>query len=120
MKSLSSTTLAILLVLGGMAGLQGQTTVEPTSQSVGNSAGSTDFTITSTVNWTVDDDADWLTLSTAGGSGTAVLTASFTANSVTSPRTATITITADDVTIPVTVVQAAADFILTVDPASQA
>ena len=103
-----------------MAGLQGQTTVDPSSQSVGNSAGSTDFTITSTVNWSVDDDADWLTLSAASGSGSAVLTASFTANNVTTARTATITITADDAAIPVTVIQAAADFILTIDPASQA
>ncbi|HOY45827.1 MAG TPA: BACON domain-containing protein, partial [bacterium] len=108
MRSLFSTTFAILLVLGGMAGLQGQTTVDPASQSVGNSAGSTDFTITSTVNWSVDDDADWLTLSAANGSGSAVLTASFTANNVTTARTATITITADDAAIPVTVIQAAA------------
>ncbi|HQJ65960.1 MAG TPA: BACON domain-containing carbohydrate-binding protein, partial [bacterium] len=93
-------------------------TVTPASQSVANTAGTTTFSIASNTAWTVSDDAAWLTLSTAGGSGDATLTATFTANDVTTTRTGTITLTGGGITRTVTVVQAAA-YYLTVDPASR-
>ncbi|HQG45653.1 MAG TPA: BACON domain-containing protein, partial [bacterium] len=94
-----------------MGALWAQTTVNPSSQPVANTAGFTTFTITSDTNWTVSDDAEWLSVSPANGHGGSSLTATYEANPGTSSRTATITVTADDVTRTVTVVQAAADYL---------
>ncbi|HNW60852.1 MAG TPA: BACON domain-containing protein, partial [bacterium] len=108
----------LFLAWCGVANTWAQTTVTPPSQEVANTAGSVPFTITSDTNWTVSDDADWLTVNPANGHGSSTLTAAFDANPNTSSRTATITVIADDITRTVTVVQAAA-YYLTVTPASQ-
>jgi hypothetical protein len=94
-------------------------TVDPASRSVANSAGSTTFSIASNTNWSVTDNADWLTVTPANSSNNGTITSTYTANPVTSIRTATITIVGGGFTRTVTVVQAAAYF-LTITPENQA
>ncbi|MBN2410806.1 Ig-like domain-containing protein [candidate division KSB1 bacterium] len=94
-------------------------TVDPPSRSVDSEPGSTTFNITSNVNWTASDDADWLTLNPANGSGNGTLTAAYSANESTSPRTATITVSGGGITRQVTVVQSGFATVLTVDPQSR-
>lgn len=80
--------------------------VTPATQNVGAAAGATTFTVTSNLSWTVTDNAAWLTVSPTSGSNNGTLTASYQANTSTSPRTATITVTAGTLSQTVTVVQA--------------
>jgi len=56
------------------------------------------FNISSTTNWSVSDNSDWLVLSPLNGSNNGTITATTTsANLGTSPRTATITVTGQGV-----------------------
>jgi hypothetical protein len=66
--------------------------VTPSDQDTGSEAGSTTFNISSNTSWTVSDDAPWLTVNPSSGNNDGTLTVSFTANTLTSPRTGTITI----------------------------
>ena len=56
------------------------------------SGGNIDFDVNSNVNWTISDDANWLTLNSNNGTNNATLTATTTTNSSGANRTATITI----------------------------
>ncbi|AXT51040.1 T9SS C-terminal target domain-containing protein [Aquimarina sp. BL5] len=67
-------------------------TANPTSLNVARSAGSTLFDIDSNVDWTITDNADWLTLNISSGSNSAIITANFTENTTSAERTATVTI----------------------------
>ena len=80
--------------------------VNPSNRSVGASAGSTSFTITSNVNWNVSDNANWLTLSASSGSNNGTLNASFSANTSSNSRTANITASGGGINRTVTVTQA--------------
>ncbi len=91
-------------------------TVVPTDQSVDNSSGSTTFTVTSNVSWSVSDDASWLTVSPVNGSGSGILTAAYTENTTTSQRIATITVSGGGKTGTVSVTQAAGSPFLIVSP----
>lgn len=66
--------------------------VTPSIIDVASDAGNVSFSISSNTNWTVSDDADWLTLETSGGNGNTTLSVTFSANSVPSLRIGTITI----------------------------
>jgi hypothetical protein len=72
------------------------------------SASGTDgqFLLTTETDWTVSDDASWLSLSTSGATGSSVVTVTATeANTSATPRTATVTIKArriSDITVTVT------------------
>lgn len=81
-------------------------TVSPSSQNVSTAAGSTSFNVSSNVSWNVNDNADWLTISPISGSNNGSLTASFSQNTSTSARTATVTITGSGLTRNVSIVQA--------------
>jgi len=75
--------------------------------SIGNESGSTgQFTIETETDWTISDDASWLSLSTAGAAGNATITVSSAEeNSSSVSRTAIVTIKArriTDLTITVT------------------
>ncbi len=94
-------------------------TVSPSDQSVTNGSGNTSFTITSNTNWTVSDDADWLTVSPLSGTDNGTLTATYTENTTTSQRVGTITVTGGGITRTVTVTQSAVPFTLTVSPSDQ-
>ena len=94
-------------------------TVSPANQSVANTTGSTSFSITSNTNWTISDNASWLIVTPVTGSGDGTLTASYTANTSTTQRVGTITVTADSIVKTVTVTQASATLTLSVTPANQ-
>jgi hypothetical protein len=70
--------------------------VSPTSLSLGSGSGSSkQFAVSSNVNWSVSDDASWLTVSPGNGSnnGNVTVTATSSNPSTTSSRSATITVT---------------------------
>ncbi|MEM9884724.1 MAG: fasciclin domain-containing protein, partial [Bacteroidota bacterium] len=70
--------------------------------------GSTSFELISNADWTVSTAADWITLSTADGSGNATIGVDYASNSAIEGRTATITaMTADGAMATVTVTQGA-------------
>ena len=71
--------------------------VNPANQNISSDAGSTSFSISSNVSWSVTDNADWLTVSPTGGTGDGTLTAAFTGNSSSSSNIATITVTGSGV-----------------------
>lgn len=103
------------------AGLTPAFTVTPSNQNVMALPGSTSFSVTSNTNWTVLDNASWLT-ATSSGSGNGTITANYTANTGSSVRMATLTVTATGIgSVTITVTQAAANasLILTVSPSNQ-
>jgi len=80
--------------------------INPSSQSVTASAGTTSFSITSNTSWTASSDVAWCTV-TPTGSGNGTLTATYETNTGTSGRTATLTVTVAGLSPQtVTVVQA--------------
>ena len=72
--------------------------VSPSNQNASSSSGSTKFNIECNTNWTVSDDADWLTVSPTTGLNNDTIIATYEANTECSSRTATITITATGAT----------------------
>ncbi len=93
--------------------------VTPSNQSVAYAAGNTTFSVTSNTNWTVSDDASWLSASPSSGSNNGTITATYTDNTNTTQRLGTITITGGGITRTVTVTQAAVPFSLTVTPSDR-
>lgn len=71
--------------------------------------GSSTVSVTSNTDWTVSDDADWLTTSTQSGKGNGSVTVTAAANTTYEARTATITVTAGTVTKNISVTQDAAE-----------
>ena len=61
--------------------------VSPNSRSVTDASGTTTFTVSSTVGWSVEDDAAWLTATKIDGS---TISVSYEANALNSSRTANI------------------------------
>ncbi len=94
-------------------------TVTPQNQSVTNASGSTEFSVQSNTNWTVSDDANWLTVNPTSGNNNQTLTATYSENTTTSQRVGTITITGGGITRTVTVTQSATAYTLTVTPQNQ-
>jgi len=96
-------------------------TVVPPNQNVPNTpAGSTTFTVSSNTSWTTSSNASWCNVSPGSSSGDGVITASYTENTDTISRTATITVTASGLSpVTVTVTQAASPHTLSVLPSNQ-
>jgi plastocyanin len=89
------------------AGAAATLAVSPPSQNVSQVAGIANFNVTSNTVWTAMSDASWCTV-TPSGNGNGTLAATYSANSVTSARTATISISVTGLPVQtVTVVQAA-------------
>jgi len=82
-------------------------TVDKTSLSVGEDAVVESFTVTSNKDWTLKNDATWISLSLTSGKADSKLKVdlSISANPETTERKTTITITAEDKTANVEVVQ---------------
>jgi hypothetical protein len=96
--------------------------VTPPNQNVpATPAGTTTFSVTSNSAWTVvSDSPSWCTIAPASGSNNGTLMATYTVNTLTTPRTATITTTVAGISpVTVTVTQAGATPTLTVLPANQ-
>ena len=95
--------------------------VAPSNLTVNSASGSTGiFNITSNTNWTVADNASWLSLSAASGTGNGTLIVTTSgANTSLSSRSANVTFSATGVTsVTVTVIQSGANPALSVAPAS--
>lgn len=93
--------------------------VSPSNQSVAAGAGSTIFTVQSNIAWAAQSFSSWCTV-TPSGSGNGTINANFTANTATSPRTATIKVSAAGMSNRmVTITQAGAPPFLTISPPNQ-
>jgi hypothetical protein len=68
--------------------------VTPSARQVSAEAGTTTFTVSSNTSWTVSDDASWLTLNISNGIGNSIITATYSASTLATARTATITVSA--------------------------
>lgn len=79
--------------------IQRSLNVSPATVSIGHESGSNGtFGITSNTSWTINDDADWLTVSPASGSNNATITVTASSkNTTTTARTALVTITGSGV-----------------------
>ncbi|WP_435414062.1 chondroitinase-B domain-containing protein [Polaribacter aestuariivivens] len=75
-------------------------------------AGSVNFNINSNVNWTISDDATWLTINPTNGNNSATITATVLENTSGAERTATITVQENggNLAQTITVTQSVADF----------
>jgi len=102
------------------SGIQPILTITPALQNVSVDAGSTTINIVSNLSWSVSSDQTWCTLAQSSGTGNASLTVNYLTNKITSPRTATITFTANGVSSQ-TVLITQAEFIpvLLVTPSSK-
>lgn len=82
-------------------------TVNPTSLTLGSALNSSDqINVTSNVSWTASDDAPWLTVSPASGSNNeTVKVTAISANTSTTSRSGTVTITGGEITRTVSVTQ---------------
>lgn len=74
------------------AGVPPTLSVDPPSRDVTAPAGTTDFTVTTNSSWTASSDTLWCTV-TPSGSGSGQLIATYTENTVSTPRTANILVT---------------------------
>jgi len=93
--------------------------VTPTTLSFASAASSSPVTVTANVSWTVTDNQTWITASPASGTNNGSFTVSATANTATTARTGTVTVTGGGLTRTVAVTQAgAAANNLTVSPTS--
>lgn len=91
-------------------GLKPELVVSEESLQYEAAGGSLSFMVTSNNNWTISDDADWLTIAPASGSPSSSeteVTAVAAENTTENERTATITITAGDLNKTLTVTQSA-------------
>ena len=94
-------------------------TVSPTSVSVPQGGGTGSFSISANVSWSVTDNVSWLTVSPTSGSNNGTVTVNATsANTATSARSATVTVTGGGITRMVTVTQPGVSSYLTVGPTS--
>jgi len=93
--------------------------VTPSNRNVTSQAGTTNFSISSNLDWTTTTNASWVTIPSSG-TGNATLTVGYEANEQLEQRVATITVTASGVpSAIVTVTQAGAAVILSVNPLNQ-
>jgi len=68
-------------------------TITPINQNVGDTAGTTQFTISSNTSWTASVDQPWCSINKSGGSGNDIITATYRQNPTASDRMATLTVT---------------------------
>lgn len=89
--------------------------VSTTNLNIGITANSNqNFDITSNINWTATSNQSWLTVNNPSGSGVAVITLTAQANTTTSNRSATITVSGEGLTSKtITVTQAGTPALLT-------
>ncbi len=81
-------------------------TVSTSSLSLAAAASSGPVTVTSNVSWTVTDDQSWLSASPASGSNNGSFTVSATANTGSSARTGTVTVSGGGISRAIAVSQA--------------
>jgi len=93
--------------------------VTPPSQNVSSAGGSAGYTVMSNTSWTALSNAGWCTV-TPSGTGNGTITATYTQNTGTTQRTATITVSATGAgNQTVTLMQLGSDPALAVTPLNQ-
>lgn len=114
-KLLLSSIIVAVCSLQGI--ISAQISVSPVARLVSAKSGTTSFTVSSTVGWSVSDDASWLTATKTSGTNISV---GYSANASTSSRTASITVSGTGgLTETVTVKQEGATVFLAVSPDSR-
>lgn len=117
--TVSVTGLPNSIVTVTQAGAAATLSVTPDNRDVTAASGATTFDISSNSSWTTGSNAEWCTVPSSG-SGNAVLTAEYQENTNTTQRVASITVTVQGVPVEiVTVTQAGAATILSVNPLNQ-
>jgi Peptidase family M23/Viral BACON domain/Secretion system C-terminal sorting domain len=81
-------------------------TLSPTSQNVGATAGTTTISVTGNVSWTSTDNATWLNVTPASGTGNGALQCTYQTNTGIA-RTATVTVIGGGLTRTATITQLA-------------
>ncbi len=66
--------------------------VEPPTRRISSDAGNALFRVYSNVNWSVSDDANWLSINPLSGNGNGIITANYSANTRATSRSAAITV----------------------------
>ncbi|MFR9511621.1 MAG: BACON domain-containing protein [Rikenellaceae bacterium] len=89
------------------------------SEDVSSAAGELEINIETNTDWTISGVPTWITLSPTSGSGNQTLSLSYTANSLTTDRVATITISSDYLEQELTITQAAFVPILTLSKSEE-
>ena len=90
------------------AGIIPELFVTPNNQDVTSDAGNTTFEIISNLDWSVNENTDWLSVSPENGSNNETLIVDYDENTSSFERIATITVTGYDLDESVTVTQAGA------------
>ena len=80
--------------------------VSPASLSFATGASSAPVAVTANVSWTATDDQGWLSVAPASGTNNGSFTVSATANSATTSRTGTVTVSGGGISRPIVVTQA--------------
>ena len=80
--------------------------VSPASLSFGSAASSSPVTVTANVAWTVTDDQTWLSVAPTSGTSNGSFTVSATANTGTTNRSGTVTVTGGGIARAISVTQA--------------
>jgi hypothetical protein len=121
----SARTAAVTLTGGGItrtvnvtqaaASATPELTVSPASLELAATGGAGYIAVASNTAWTAVSSAPWLTVSPASASNSGTVTVLATAHTDDAPRTATVTLTGDDITRTVSVTQAAGQQVV-VDP----
>jgi len=81
-------------VLVTQGGADAFISITPLNHDVAPESGSFAFNISSNTNWSISDNADWLTLSSSAGLNDDIVTANYSANSSVTSRQAVLTLTA--------------------------
>jgi len=79
------------------AGLAPTLTVSPSNQNANATSGSAIYTVTSTVNWAVQSDQQWATITNTSGAGNGTITVNYLANTQSTQRTANISVSGSGV-----------------------
>ncbi len=89
--------------------------IEPPLAEVTNQAGSVDFIVTANFNWVATTDAPWVAIPT-NGTGNLIMSAAYSENMLLEPRSATITISGNDLQQNASIIQAAGEAVVYVSP----
>lgn len=91
--------------------------IEPPLAEVSNLAGSVDFNISANFNWIATTDAPWITIP-ANGTGNLLMNVTYTENMLLESRSATITISGNELQKEASIIQAAGEPVVYVSPES--
>jgi hypothetical protein len=108
--TVSASGIPDVVVTVNQAGATPALSVTPSSRDVSAAAGTTTFSVTSNTSWTVAENVAWFSVLPMSGNGNGTLTVDYTQNTLATPRSGQITVSASGVPdVVVAVNQAGAD-----------